>query len=53
MMGTPHCFGNMDWILKYEENKIPNRSICKCAYTKKCLLLTNNKRKKQIKVGDK
>ncbi|MEG0595087.1 MAG: hypothetical protein RR514_07700, partial [Christensenella sp.] len=40
-----HCFGAMDWILKYPIDKIPNTAICSCAYKTKCLELTNLKRK--------
>lgn len=39
-----HCFGAMDWILKYPIDEIPAHSICSCAYKTKCLELTNAKR---------
>jgi len=46
-MEKPHCYGEMDWILKYEEDKIPDEFICECSYTNSCLRLTNNKRDKE------
>lgn len=46
-MKKPHCYGTMDWILKYPEDDIPNEYICKCEYTNSCLRLTNNKREKR------
>lgn len=39
-----HCFGAMDWILKYSIDEIPVHSICSCIYKTKCLKLTNAKR---------
>lgn len=41
-----HCFGAMDWILKYPVNEVPCDSICDCQHVKKCLELTNAKRSK-------
>jgi len=43
-MSKPHCYGKMDWILKYLEDEIPDSSICSCEYVNSCLRLTNNKR---------
>lgn len=43
-MNKPHCYGEMDWILKYQEDEIPKESICKCEYPNSCLRLTNSKR---------
>lgn len=39
-----HCYGKMDWILKYPIDKIPQHSICNCAYVKSCLKITKEKR---------
>ena len=33
----PHCYGEMNWILKYDKENIPERSICDCCYKKSCL----------------
>lgn len=44
MNARPHCYGAMDWVLKYDEDKIPNQSICDCPYKNSCLRITNNKR---------
>jgi len=44
MENTPHCYGKMDWILKYKEDEIPRESICDCQHRNSCLRLTNNKR---------
>lgn len=48
-----HCFGAMDWILKYPIDKIPNHSICSCDYKTKCLELTNLKRRLHFESEDK
>lgn len=42
-MCKPHCYGQMDWILKYPEDDIPKSSICDCEYANSCLKLTKNK----------
>ena len=37
----PHCWGKMNWILKYESGKEPSSSICQCEFgSSKCLKLT-------------
>lgn len=41
-MDKPHCYGKMDWILKYPEDEVPESSICKCQYTNSCLIITRN-----------
>lgn len=51
-MSEPHCYGKMDWILKYPIDKIPNHSICSCAYMKDCLKITNDKREQKREVID-
>jgi hypothetical protein len=41
----PHCWGKMDWILKYEDGHEPKESICNCehgAYKCKSLTRINN-----------
>lgn len=43
----PHCYGEMDWILKYSENKIPGTSICDCEFVNSCLSITRNKGKEE------
>jgi hypothetical protein len=43
MENKPHCYGEMDWILKYPVDKVPKDSICDCQYTNSCLFLTRNK----------
>lgn len=35
-----HCYGAMNWVLKYPKDKIPPHSICSCEYKTKCLELT-------------
>lgn len=47
-MNKPHCYGKMDWILKYPEDKTPKEFICKCEYTNSCLRLTRNKENKGV-----
>jgi hypothetical protein len=42
LMAKPHCYGKMDWILKYPEDKVPKTSICSCQYTNSCLRITRN-----------
>ena len=40
----PHCWGKMDWILKYEEGKEPRSSICNCEHgAMTCKKLTRSK----------
>ncbi|OAA87759.1 hypothetical protein CLCOS_35500 [Clostridium coskatii] len=29
-MDRPHCYGKMDWILKYPEDETSKESICDC-----------------------
>lgn len=41
-MSYPHCYGKMDWILKYTEDNTPRQSICDCNYTNSCLRITRN-----------
>lgn len=41
-----HCYGNMDWILKYPKGKEPSTSVCNCAYEKACLELTRKNAQK-------
>ena len=43
MENKPHCYGKMDWILKYPEGSTPKDSICDCQCTNSCLRLTRNK----------
>ena len=38
----PDCYGKMDWILKYPEDKTPKSSICDCDFTNSCLRHTRN-----------
>lgn len=42
-MNKPHCYGKMDWILKYQEDDTPKEYICACEYTDSCLRITRNK----------
>ena len=42
-MEKPHCYGKMDWILKYPEDETPKESICDCQFTNSCLRITRNK----------
>lgn len=42
----PHCYGKMDWILKYPEDETPKESICRCEFKSSCLRLTRNKQEK-------
>jgi len=49
-MNKPHCYGEMVWVLKYPEDKIPNESICTCEHVNSCLRKTNNKREKQGRI---
>lgn len=51
MDNKPHCYGQMDWILKYPEDNAPKSAICDCQYTNSCLRLTRNKDK--ANAGDK
>ena len=39
-MNESHCYGKMDWILKYPKKKIPEFSICNCHFSKKCKEIT-------------
>lgn len=48
-MNKPHCYGKMDWILKYPEDDTPQRSICSCAHVNSCLRITRNKQELEIK----
>lgn len=42
----PHCWGKMDWILKYPIGMEPNYSVCRCEYgALKCKLLTRKNKK--------
>ena len=41
-MSEPHCYGKMDWILKYPEDKTPKEFICNCEHTNSCLRITRN-----------
>lgn len=37
----PHCWGKMNWILKYQSGMEPAHAICRCEYgSLKCKLLT-------------
>jgi hypothetical protein len=37
----PHCWGKMDWILKYPDGEEPRSSICNCEHgAYKCKSLT-------------
>lgn len=37
----PHCWGKMNWILKYEDGKEPETYICSCTHGAfKCKALT-------------
>ncbi len=51
-MSKPHCYGEMNWILKYHEDHIPNDAICDCEYTNSCLRLTRNKQEVQETQSD-
>lgn len=42
-MTYPHCYGKMDWILKYPEDNTPRHFICDCNYVGNCLRITRNK----------
>ena len=44
----PHCYGKMDWVLKYPEDEIPKHYICNCKFTNSCLRITNNKRRNDL-----
>jgi hypothetical protein len=46
-MNKPHCYGKMDWILKYPEDEVPQSSICNCNYTNSCFRLTRNNADKE------
>lgn len=47
---NPHCWGKMDWILKYQVGMEPNSSICSCEYGSfKCLLLTRQANREKSK----
>jgi len=46
-MSKPHCYGNMEWVLKYPKDEIPKSSMCSCEHTDKCLELTLNLEKKK------
>ena len=41
----PHCYGKMDWILKYKEDETPKTAICDCEYKNSCMELTRDKAK--------
>lgn len=41
-MNKPHCYGKMDWILKYPEDETPKEAICRCVFTNSCLRLTRS-----------
>ncbi len=43
----PRCYGEMDWILKYPEDKTPNISICDCEFVNSCMRITRNKGKEE------
>ena len=44
----PHCWGKMNWILKYEPGKEPSDSICSCSWgNRACLKLTRENALKQ------
>jgi hypothetical protein len=45
----PHCYGQMDWILKYPEDNTPSEYICRCQYTNSCLRITRDKQKESDK----
>ena len=36
----PHCFGEMNWILKYEMGEEPRGSICSNCCSNSCMKLT-------------
>jgi len=37
----PHCWGKMNWILKYDSGKEPAQYVCSCKWgSKECLRLT-------------
>lgn len=48
-MSKPHCYGKMDWILKYDEDSIPSTSICDCQYKNSCMRFTRNNYEKAYK----
>lgn len=52
MMDKPHCYGKMDWILKYPEDKTPRGSICSCQFTNSCLRITRNKADNEMEVSE-
>lgn len=37
---NPSCYGEMNWILKYEPDKVPRDSICQCGCSKSCQTIT-------------
>ena len=39
----PHCYGKMDWILKYAKDNIPKHAICDCYYKNICVEKTLKK----------
>lgn len=43
-----HCYGNMDWVLKYPQGKEPYTSICSCVYVKSCLKVTRENAEKKV-----
>ena len=49
-MDRPHCYGKMDWILKYPEDETPKESICDCQFINSCLRITRNKNCEDIQV---
>lgn len=51
-MNKPHCYGKMDWILKYAEDNVPRTSICDCPLKNSCMRLTRNKDDKQKAKGE-
>lgn len=46
-MNKPHCYGNMDWILKYPKDEVPNESICQCEYLNSCWDITWDEAEKE------
>jgi hypothetical protein len=52
-MSKIHCYGKMDWILKYAEDDVPKESICSCPLVNSCMRITrNNAEKEQRSEGD-
>jgi len=43
VINYPHCWGKMNWILKYEPGQEPNGSICRCEFGHAtCLKITRH-----------